>query len=345
VSEDSSVLLLGIETSCDETAAAVLRDGREVLASVVASQVPLHRKFGGVVPEVASRAHLGRILPVVEEALDRAQVSPEQLDAVAVTVRPGLIVSLLVGVSFAKALVLLWNKPLVAVDHLLAHIHACFFAHPTLVPPLVALVVSGGHTSLYLVEERTRATPLGATTDDAAGEAFDKVASILGLGYPGGPAIEQAAQGVDPTTIQFPRTLLGEESLDFSFSGIKTAVLYHCFGQNASERDRRQLLPEEQARVAAAFQEAVVEVLVEKCRRALLRTGLHRLAVSGGVAANGRLRQRLDEAARQEGWELFVPPRELCTDNAVMVAALGGELLREGEAAALEAAAEAEAGP
>jgi len=337
------VLLLGIETSCDETAAAVLSDGREVLASVVASQVLLHRKFGGVVPEIASRAHLDRILPVVEEALNRAQVSPAKLDAVAVTVRPGLIGSLLVGISFAKALALLWKKPLLAVDHLLAHIHACFFAHPALEPPLVALVVSGGHTSLYLVEERTRATLLGATTDDAAGEAFDKVASILGLGYPGGPAVEQAARGADPSAIHFPRTLLGEESLDFSFSGIKTAVLYHCFGQDASERGRRELPPEEQAQVAAAFQEAVVEVLVEKCGRALRRTALGRLAVSGGVAANDRLRRHLKKAAKQEGWQVFVPPLELCTDNAVMVAALGGELLQRGEVATLEVTAQAEA--
>ncbi len=342
------VLLLGIETSCDETAAAVVAEGRRTLASVVASQIPLHRKFGGVVPEIASRAHLQAILPVVEEALAQAGVEPRQLDGVAVTVRPGLIGSLLVGVSFAKALALLWDRPLVAVDHLLAHIYACFFAHPGLEPPLVALVVSGGHTSLYLVEEPTRTTLLGATTDDAAGEAFDKVASILGLGYPGGPAIEQAARGAQPTALRFPRTLLGEGSLDFSFSGIKTAVLYHCFGQDASESKRsetplgrREVPADEQASVAAAFQEAVVEVLAEKCRRALRQTGLRRLAVSGGVAANARLRQRLGQSAREGGWTVVFPPKELCTDNAVMVAALGAELLRRGELASPEVAAEA----
>ena len=333
------MLLLGIETSCDETAAAVVAEGRRTLASVVASQIPLHRKFGGVVPEIASRAHLQAILPVVEEALAQAGVEPRQLDGVAVTVRPGLIGSLLVGVSFAKALALLWDRPLVAVDHLLAHIYACFFAHPGLEPPLVALVVSGGHTSLYLVEEPTRTTLLGATTDDAAGEAFDKVASILGLGYPGGPAIEQAARGAQPTAVRFPRTLLGEESLDFSFSGIKTAVLYHCFGQDASELGRREVPADEQASVAAAFQEAVVGVLAEKCRRALTQTGLRRLAVSGGVAANARLRQRLGQSAQEGGWTVVFPPKELCTDNAVMVAALGTELLRRGEVASPEVAA------
>jgi len=338
------VLLLGIETSCDETAAAVVTEGRRALASVVTSQVPLHRKFGGVVPEIASRAHLDAILPVVKETLARAGVEPDALDAVAVTVRPGLIGSLLVGVSFAQALALLWEKPLLAVDHLLAHIEACFFTDADLEPPLVALVVSGGHTSLYRVEQRTQATLLGATTDDAAGEAFDKVASILGLGYPGGPAIERVAKGVEPGTIRFPRTLLGDDSLDFSFSGIKTAVLYHCFGQDASGPGRGELPPEEQARVAAAFQEAVVEVLVEKCRRALKQTGLRRLAVSGGVAANGRLRQELRHSAQEEGWTVAFPPKELCTDNAVMVAALGTELLRRGAATDLEVAAKGEVG-
>lgn len=338
------MLVLGIETSCDETAAAVVAGGERELSSVVASQVPLHRKFGGVVPEIASRAHLEAILPVVEEALAQARLQPEDLDAVAVTVRPGLIGSLLVGVSFAKVLALVWKKPLVAVDHLLAHIAACFFACPGLEPPLVALVVSGGHTSLYHVQERTRATLLGATTDDAAGEAFDKVASLLGLGYPGGPAIEEAARRAPEPDISFPRTLLGEESLDFSFSGVKTAVLYHCFGQDASLLGRRELSSEEQARVAAAFQEAVVDVLVEKCRRALRRTGLRRLAVSGGVAANSRLRRRLQECARAEGWTVVFPPKRLCTDNAVMVAALGTEMLRCGEVADLTVAASAEAG-
>jgi len=338
------VLLLGIETSCDETAAAVVTEGRRALASVVASQVPLHRKFGGVVPEIASRAHLDAILPVVEEALAKAGVEPDGLDAIAVTVRPGLIGSLLVGVSFAQALALLWEKPLLGVDHLLAHIDACFFSHPELQPPLVALVVSGGHTSLYLVEKRTQATLLGATTDDAAGEAFDKVASILGLGYPGGPAIERLARGVDPGSLRFPRTLLEEGSLDFSFSGIKTAVLYHCFGQDASQGERRQLPAEEQAAVAAAFEEAVVEVLVEKCRRALKQAGLHRLAVSGGVAANARLREVLGRSAQEEGWTVVFPPKELCTDNAVMVAALGAELLRRGAATDLRVVAKAEVG-
>ncbi len=338
------MLLLGIETSCDETAAAVVTEGRRALASVVASQVPLHRKFGGVVPEIASRAHLDAILPVVEETLARAGVKPDALDAVAVTVRPGLIGSLLVGVSFAQALALLWEKPLLAVDHLLAHIEACFFADADLEPPLVALVVSGGHTSLYQVEQRTQATLLGATTDDAAGEAFDKVASILGLGYPGGPAIERVAKGVEPGTIRFPRTLLGNDSLDFSFSGIKTAVLYHCFGQDASQRGHCQLPADEQARVAAAFQEALVEVLVEKCRRALKQTGLRRLAVSGGVAANSRLREVLGHSAQEEGWTVVFPPKELCTDNAVMVAALGAELLCRGAATDLDVAAKAEVG-
>jgi N6-L-threonylcarbamoyladenine synthase len=336
---------MGIETSCDETAAAIVAAGERTLASVVASQVAVHRKFAGVVPEIASRAHVNAILPVAEEALREAGVEPGELEAIAVTVRPGLIGSLLVGVSFAKTLALLWGKPLVAVDHLLAHIEACFFSHPHLEPPLVALVVSGGHTSLYLVAERTKAVLLGATTDDAAGEAFDKVASILGLGYPGGPAIEQTARGVDPGDLSFPRTLLGEDSLDFSFSGIKTAVLYLCFGQDASEADRRSLSPTERAQVAAAFQEAVVDVLVEKCRRALAQTGLSTLAVSGGVAANSRLREKLRGTAEREGWTVVFPPKALCTDNAVMVAALGYQLLRRGEVATLAVTASAEGAP
>jgi len=337
------VLILGIETSCDETAAAVVADDRRALSSVVASQVPLHRKFGGVVPEIASRAHLEALLPVVEQALEDAGVSHDELDGIAVTVRPGLIGSLLVGVSFAKVLAFLWQKPLLPVDHLLAHVHACFFSCAGLGPPVVALVISGGHTSLFRVDEMTSVQRLGATTDDAAGEAFDKVASILGLGYPGGPAVERAARGGRPGSVQFPRTLLGEESLDFSFSGIKTAVLYHCFGQNAAEAGRRRLPDEEVARVAWAFQEAVVDVVVEKCLRALVQTGLSRLAVSGGVAANGRLRERLQQMTDREGWRVFFPPKQLCTDNAVMVAALGVELLRGGEIGPLDLTASAEA--
>ena len=342
------VRILGIETSCDDTGVAVTCDGNRVLSNRVSSQVEMHRPYGGVVPEIASRAHIETLQPLVSCCLDESKLTFREIDTVAVTYGPGLAGCLLVGVSFAKALAYGLRKPLIGINHLEAHVYTVALdTPPERQPPFphLSLLVSGGHTALYRVDGWSHLTMLGRTQDDAAGEAFDKVASILGLGYPGGPAIEQAARGADPAAISLPRTLLGEDSLNFSFSGIKTAVLYLCFGQNAAETDRKRPSPTEQAEVAAAFQEAVVDVLVEKCRRALAQTGLSQLAVSGGVAANSRLREKLLEAAEREGWAVVFPPKNLCTDNAVMVAALGCQLLRKGEVATLEVTASAEGAP
>jgi len=326
------MIVLGIETSCDETAAAVVADGREVRSSVVRSQVDLHRAFGGVVPEIACRAHIETILPVVEQALARAAVRLDGIDAVAVTCTPGLVGALLVGVSFAKSLALAKGKPLVGVDHLQGHIYAVRMAFPEISYPCVSLVVSGGHTSLYHSRSEIEHDRLGATTDDAAGEAFDKVAKILGLGFPGGPAIERAAAGRDPGRVAFKRTI--PDSLDFSFSGIKTAVLYRVRGQDA--RRPRLLTEEERGDVAAGFQEAVVDVLVEQALRACGRTGTRRLAVGGGVACNGRLREKMRARAAAEGIACWFPPPIFCTDNAAMIAGLGYHLLRAGRASGLD---------
>ena len=322
---DDPFLLLAIETTCDETGAAVLAGPRPpapgvpiIRSSVVASQVDIHERFGGVVPEIASRAHVRQILPVIDEALRRARVGLVDLGAVAVATRPGLVGSLVVGLTAAKALALALDVPLIAVDHLEGHLYACQLAHPDReVYPCVGLVVSGGHSSLYACRGSIDAELLGGTIDDAAGEAFDKVASLLGLGYPGGPQIERAALGGDPAAFRLPRAFLHDDRLDFSFSGLKTAVLYALRGQDA-----RQVPGETSARVvadlAASFQEAVVDVLVSKTRQALRRTGLRRLGLGGGVAANGRFRERMAIMAAEEGAELFLPPLALCTDNAAM---------------------------
>ena len=331
MSSSSEALILGIETSCDETAAAVVSNGKQILSNVVLSQIPLHEPFFGTVPEVAARAHLRWLLPVVERALKEAGVGVERISGVAATQRPGLIGALLVGLTAAKTIAFVLEKPLIAVDHLLAHIYAAFMSTPA-EPPCVALVISGGHTSLYRVDSYLDAQLLGKTIDDAAGEAFDKVARMLGLPYPGGPAIQKAAEGAEPV-VTFPRSLLGEDSLDFSFSGLKTAVLYYLKGQNARGRETP---PEASvAEVAASFQEAVVDVVVEKCLRALRVTGLRRLVVAGGVAANARLRQALNTAAEKHSFSVFFPPLPLCTDNAAMVAGLAYHMLMEGQTAPL----------
>ncbi len=333
------MLVLGIETSCDETAAAVVADGGRILSNVVLSQVPLHAPFRGVVPEVASRAHARWLLPVVERALVEAGLVARDVDAVAVTYRPGLIGALLSGVTAAKTLSLALEIPLVAVDHLAAHIYAALMSTKA-APPAVALVVSGGHTSLFRLDDPLEPTLLGATLDDAAGEAFDKVAKMLGLEYPGGPSVSAAARGRDPRKVRFPRALLDDESLDFSFSGLKTAVLYHVRGQDG--KGRGSLPKEEIGDVAAGFQEALVDVLVEKCRRALSQTGLRRLLVTGGVAANERLRRRLAERSADWATEIFFPPASLCTDNAAMVAGIGYHMLRAGRTASLDLEAHAQ---
>jgi N6-L-threonylcarbamoyladenine synthase len=339
--------LLTIETTCDETAAAVVTDRLEVLSSVVASQDALHERFGGVVPEIASRAHVERILPVIDEALRKAKLTLTDLDAVAVANTPGLAGSLLIGLTAAKALCVACDLPLLAVNHLQAHIYACRLASGEDVFPCVGLVVSGGHSNLYRCEGPTDFTPLGGTIDDAAGEAFDKVASLLGLPYPGGPSIERAARDGDRRRHRFPRPLLDDpERLDFSFSGLKTAVRYLVIGPGklgarsmelgarsmelgAKRRERPQAdsqLPAPRsplsassiADIAASFQEAVIDCLIGKAELALEKTGYATLCVGGGVAANACFRERLDASAKRRGYTLYVPPLSLCTDNAVM---------------------------
>jgi N6-L-threonylcarbamoyladenine synthase len=324
--------LLTIETTCDETAAAVITDELEVLSSVVASQDALHNRFGGVVPEIASRAHVERIIPVIDEALRKANAKLTDLDAVAVANTPGLAGSLLIGLTAAKTICLATGLPLLAVNHLQAHIYACRLASGRNVFPCVGLVVSGGHSNLYRCDGPTDFTPLGGTIDDAAGEAFDKVASLLGLPYPGGPSIERTARGGDPTRYRFPRPLVDDRNrLDFSFSGLKTAVRYQVagVGKPASTPASVNLSPQELADVAASFQEAVIDCLIAKAELALIKAGHRILCVGGGVAANGRFRARLEESAADKDYELQVPPLSLCTDNAVM-GAIAVERLRAG---------------
>ena len=308
----SGLRVLGIEPSCDETAAAVVVDGHQVLSSVVSSQVDLHARFGGVVPEIASRAHVELLTPVIARSLVEAGIQDDHVDAVAATVGPGLIGALLVGVSAAKTLALVWDVPFVAVNHLEAHLYAALLEDPNLELPVVVLLVSGGHTLLVLMEGHGRYRVLGSTIDDAAGEAFDKVARWLGLGYPGGPAIDAMAMQGDPTAITFPRALR-DEGYDFSFSGLKTSVVNYV-------RRHPEVRTED---VAASFQEAVVDVLVEKARRAARDHGAKGLCLAGGVAANSQLRERLLDACVADGFRAFLPSRSMCTDNAAMVAAAG----------------------
>lgn len=329
-------MLLAIESSCDETAAAVVGRDLRVLSSVVATQAELHQRWGGVVPEVASRAHVQRILPVIDEALRKAGVGLKDLNVIAVMTQPGLVGSLLVGLTAAKTLAWVLDRPLVAVNHVEAHLYACRLAAGRDIFPATGLVVSGGHSNLYDCRSAIDCRLLGSTIDDAAGEAFDKVASILGLPYPGGPRIEQVARGGNPRAFRFPRSFLNEERLDFSFSGLKTAVLYEVQGTPGALRERPpEMTSQRLADIAASFQAAVVDVLVEKSRQALRKLSYRTLCVGGGVAANGCFRQRLDEMAREEGVELLVSPREYCTDNAAM-AAVGWELLEAGRTAELD---------
>ena len=308
----TSMRVLGIETSCDETAAAVVVDGHQVLSSVVSSQIDLHARYGGVVPEIASRAHVELLTPVIARSLIEAGIQDDHVDAVAATVGPGLIGALLVGVSAAKTLALVWDVPFIAVNHLEAHLYAALLEDPEIELPVIVLLVSGGHTLIILMEGHGRYRVLGSTIDDAAGEAFDKVARWLGLGYPGGPAIDAIAMQGDPQSIRFPRAML-DDGYDFSFSGLKTSVVNHV---------RRN--PEvETADVAAAFQEAVVDVLVTKARRAARDHGAKGLCLAGGVAATSLLRERLLDACVADGLRAFLPSRAMCTDNAAMVAAAG----------------------
>lgn len=308
----------------------------QVLSSVVASQTKLHRRFGGVVPEVASRAHVQQILPVIDEALRLAATRLEDLAAISVVTHPGLVGSLLVGLTAAKSLAMLLGIPLVPVNHIEAHIYACRMQAARDVFPAIGLVVSGGHTNLYDCPEPIGFELLGSTIDDAAGEAFDKVAAILGLDYPGGPAIQRAAAAGNPKAFRFPRSFLREaQRLEFSFSGLKTAVLYEVAGTPPAEYDRKALAPQYVADLAASFQEAVVDVLIAKCRQALAARGRKALCVGGGVVANTRFRERLATLAAEDGIEVFIPPLSLCTDNAAM-SAVAWELLHRGQTAGLD---------
>jgi len=328
--------ILGIETSCDETAAAVVINGVDVRSNIVASQIDLHRKFGGVVPEIAARAHIERLDAVIHEAMHVALCSREDIDAIAVTTRPGLIGALLVGVTAAKTLSWTWGKPLVAVDHIHAHAYSAAIGQTEPPWPAIALVVSGGHTSLYLVRDPLSIELLGATTDDAAGEAFDKVASLLGLGFPGGPVVERAARNGNPRAVDFPRTMLSHDSLDFSFSGIKTAVLYHVHGHGRTQGGLEKLSPEQVADIAASFQQAVVDVLVRKTMLAVSRMRASTVVLGGGVAANSVLRKYLQQECVGRNLRFLAADWSYCTDNAAMIAGLGYHLLLEGDVAALD---------
>ena len=310
---------LTLETTCDETAAAIVTDELAVLGSAVASQDELHQRFQGVVPEIAARAHVERILPVIELALERAETQLHDIDVIAVATQPGLAGSLLVGLVTAKTLAVALGKPLVAVNHLHAHVYACQIAAGKPIFPCVGFVVSGGHSSLYECKSPVEFELLGGTIDDAAGEAFDKVASLLGLPYPGGPAISRVAENGNTKAYDLPRTFIHEhDRLEFSFSGLKTAVRYKIVGPGKHDFSQVKLDEQTIADLAASFQEAVVDVLVAKAIAAIRKTGLKRLCVGGGVAANGRFRERLAEAMKTEDCELHIAPFELCTDNAVM---------------------------
>ena len=334
---DESDLLLAIESSCDETAAAVIQKDLVVRSHAVTSQIALHETFGGVVPEIASRAHVASILPVIDQALADARVTLEELSAVAVVTEPGLVGSLLVGLTAAKAICLTQQLPLIPVNHVEAHLYACRMSAGADVFPATGLVVSGGHTSLYDCRGPLDFRLVGSTIDDAAGEAFDKAAQQLGLGYPGGPEIERVARDGQPDAVRFPRPLLQDPGLDFSFSGLKTAMRYQVQGVPGAQGRApvEELTDRRRADLAASFQAAVVDVLVARARRAVHGQGYQRLLVGGGVAANGALRHELERMCHETGAQLHVAPVELCTDNAAM-GAIGWERLAAGQTASLD---------
>ena len=325
--------ILGIETSCDETAAAIVADGRIVKSSIIASQTKLHEKYGGVVPEIASRAHIEKIYPVIAEAMAQAQTGEDDIDAIAIANQPGLTVALVVGITAAKTLSFAWDKPLIAINHLHAHLQSAMLSEESLQLPAVALIVSGGHTCLYDYRSPLEPELLGSTIDDAAGEAFDKVATILRLPYPGGPSIEEAAAKGNPNAIKFPRSMLGSESLDFSFSGIKTAVLYYCRGQDMKGENKVGSMSQQQiADIAASFQAAVIDVLIKKTQRAAEKIGAKTILLGGGVAANNQLRKALQQMCEsaEPPKKLLIAPKQYCTDNAVMVASLAYHKFKAG---------------
>lgn len=313
------MLILGIDTSCDDTSAAVVEDGRKIVSNIVSSQSDIHSRYGGIVPELASRRHIEMIMPVVDEAIKQAGISLQDLSAVAVCKGPGLIGSLLIGCSFAKAVCYSRNIPLIAVNHLEGHLLSVFLQSPSPEFPFLSLIVSGGHTSLHIAEDYGRYIELGRTRDDAAGEAYDKVSKLLGLGYPGGPVIDRLAQKGDPMAIDFPRAYL-PESFDFSFSGLKTAVLQFLRKEKLLDTP---MPPESELlhNVAASFQAAVVDVLVRKTELAVKKTWIKQVTLSGGVSANSGLRKKMLETGQEQGFGVFVPPVSLCTDNAAMIAA------------------------
>jgi N6-L-threonylcarbamoyladenine synthase len=327
------MLVLGIETSCDETAAALVRDGREIVSSVIASQIATHERFGGVVPELASREHLDKIVPIVEEAFTRAQLAKEQIDGIAVTIGPGLVGSLLVGVSYAKAMAFALDKPLVGVNHIEGHIYSVSFDNPPVEHPALALIVSGGHTNLFFVPDPGKYKVVGRTRDDAAGEAFDKVAKLLGLGYPGGPIIEKLAKEGNPKAVKFATPRMGDGRPDFSFSGLKTAVTKYVRESGLQPASNGEEPSQGIKDLAASFQSTVVHSLVTTMERVAQDYYPKTLVVAGGVACNGALRAASSHAAAELGLPVYFPSPHLSTDNAAMIAAAGTVKLRAGERA------------
>ncbi len=330
------MLVLGIETSCDETAAALVRDGREILSSVISSQVPVHKRFGGVVPELASREHLDKIVPVVNEAFQRAKLTAKDIDGIAVTAGPGLVGSLLVGVSYAKAMAYALNKPFVGVNHIEGHIYSVAFENPPIEYPAEALIVSGGHTNIFFIPEPGKYKVLSRTRDDAAGEAFDKVAKLLGLGYPGGPIIERLAREGDPHAVPFSLPRMGDGLPDFSFSGLKTAVTKHVRESGLAPVENGGEPSQAIKDLAASFQHTVVQSLVKTMERVAEENYPRTLIIAGGVACNGKLREVARETAARLDLPVYFPSPHLSTDNAAMIAAAGTGKLVAGERSALD---------